>query len=374
MSRLKALFVGAFIALTLVIANVGTAVAARSEVRAVERIEVSELGGLGRIDVNGKRGAVLQRDEGIVAILDTTNPAKPKVLGRYDDDARQSLDGDVDVSDDGNWVFYARQTVQFSKDGLHVINISDPANPTLQHYAVGGGASRVEFYDDGDAQWVFLLDAVTGLVVYRFEPLTGQLVPVHVDALPALKVGGPASAGIFIDPKDKATGAPLLYITTGMTGLQVYDITDPAQPSVLGEWSETGLADLFVVTREGRRVVVAAHEYWFQDALEPAVVALDVTSFDKIQEIETIDFGGGAVEDERVQGLAYRGNTLFVGHSTLGLGVVEPGRQSLVKYPAGPRNDGARVMKGPYANDLEMVGRYLYLTDAATGELVVLKP
>lgn len=365
---------GAFIALSLLVPNLGTAVARRAEMRSVQRIEVSKAGGLGRIDVNGKRGAVLQREEGIVAILDTSNPAKPKVLGHYDDDARQSLDGDVDVSDDGKWVFYARQTVQFSKDGLHVINISDPANPVLQHYAVGGGASRVEFYDDGDAQWVFLLDAITGLVVYRFEPLTGQLIPVHVDALPALKVGGPASAGIFIDPKDKATGAPLLYITTGRTGLQIYDITDPTQPSVLGEWSETGLADVFVVTREGRRVVVAAHEYWFQDQLEPAVIALDATSLGKIGEIETIDFGGQAVEDQRVQGLAYRGNTLFVGHSTLGIGVLEPGRKHLARYPAGARNDGSRVMRGPYANDLEMVGRYLYLTDAATGELVVLKP
>lgn len=374
MSRLKAPVVGAFITLSLLVPNVGTAGARRAEMPSVERIEVSEFGGLGRIDVNGKRGAVLQRDEGIVAILDTSNPAKPKVLGRYDDDARQSLDGDVDVSDDGNWVFYARQTVQFSKDGLLVINISDPTNPVLQHYAVGGGAARVEFYDDGDAQWVFLLDAVTGLVVYRFEPVTGQLVPVHVDALPALKVGGPASAGIFIDPKDKLSGAPLLYITTGRTGLQIYDITDPIRPSILGGWNETGLADLFAVTRGGRRVVVAAHEYWFEDRLEPAVVALDTTSFDKIEKIETIDFGGRAVEEERVQGIAYRRNTLFVAHSTLGLGVLEPDRKRLSGYPAGKRNEGSLVMKGPYANDLEMVGRFLYLTDAATGELVVLRP
>ena len=374
MSRLKAPFVGAFIALALLASIPGSAVAGRFEINPVKRIEISEFGGLGRIDVNGDRGAVLQRDEGIVAVLDTSNPAKPKVLGRYSDNARQSLDGDVDVSDDGRWIFYARQTVQFSLDGLHVINISDPTNPTLQHYAPGGGASRVEFYDDGEAQWVFLLDAVTGLVVYRFEPTSGQLVPVHIDALPATKVGGPASAGIFIDPKDKANGAPLMYVTTGMTGLQIYDISDPVQPALLGEWNETGLADVFAVTRDGRRVVVAAHEYWFEDPLVPAVVALDATNLDKIRPIETIGFGGQAVEDERVQGLAYRGNTLFIGHSTLGLGVVSPESLRLYRYPAGERNDGSLVMKGPYANDLEMVGRLLYLTDAATGELVVLKP
>ena len=371
---MKAPFVGAFIAFALLASVPGSAVAAGFEIKPVKRIEVSEAGGLGRIDVNGDRGAVLQRDEGVVAILDTSDPSKPKVLGRYSDNARQSLDGDVDVSDDGQWVFYARQTVQFSLDGLHVINISDPANPRLQHYAAGGGASRVEFYDDGEAQWVFLLDAITGLVVYRFEPTTGQLVPVHVDALPALKVGGPASAGIFIDPKDKLTGAPLMYITTGMTGLQVFDISDPVQPDLLGEWSETGLADLFALTREGRRVVVASHEYWFEDPLAPAVVALDVTNPEKISKIETIGFGGQAVEDERVQGLAYRGNTLYVGHSTLGLGVASPENLRLYRYPAGERNEDSLVMNGPYANDLEMVGRYLYLTDAATGELVVLKP
>ena len=371
---MKAPFVGAFIAFALFASLPGSATAARFEINPVKRIEISEFGGLGRIDVNGDRGAVLQREEGIVAILDTSHPANPKVLGRYSDNARQSLDGDVDVSDDGQWVFYARQTVNFSLDGLHVINISDPANPTLQHYAPGGGASRVEFYDDGEAQWVFLLDAVTGLVTYRFEPTTGQLIPVNVDALPATKVGGPASAGIFIDPKDKLTGAPLMYITTGMTGLQVYDISDPVQPALLGQWSETGLADLFAVIRDCRRVVVASHEYWFEDPLVPAVVALDVTNPENIREIQTIGFGGQPIEEERVQGLAYRGNTLFVAHSTLGLGVASPENLRLYRYASRDRNDGAKVMKGPYANDLEMVGRYLYLTDAATGELVVLKP
>jgi hypothetical protein len=373
MKRLKAPVLGAFVALALALPAPSPASAGRS-MRSVKSIEVSKFGGLGRIDVNGDRGAVLQPDEGIVAVLDTTNPARPKVLGRYDDNARQSLDGDVDVSDDGNWVFYARQTVNFSLDGLHVIDISDPSSPMLRHYAAGGGASRVEFYDDGEAQWVFLLDAVTGLVVYRFEPTTGQLVPVHADALPATKVGGPASAGIFIDPKDGGTGAPLAYITTGMTGLQVYDISDPMNPALLGAWDETGFADVFAVESGGRRYVVAAHEYWFNDALEPGVTILDATNLEKIDEVETIAFGGRPAEEERVQGIALHGKSLYVAHSTLGVGVVTAGSTRLLPYQARARNDGARVMKGPYANDLEPVGKYLYLTDAATGELLVLSP
>lgn len=374
MNRMKAPVLGAFIALSLALSLAAPVSARRAELKTVKRLEVSKTGGLGRIDVNGDRGAVLQRDEGIVAVLDTSKPSAPKVLGRYDDNARQSLDGDVDLSDDGNWIFYARQTVNFSLDGLHVIDISDPATPRLAHYAAGGGASRVEFYDDGSAQWVFLLDAVTGLVIYRFEPLSGQLVPVHVDALPALKVGGPASAGLFVDPKDKISGAPLLYVTTGQTGLQVFDIADPTQPVLVGEWTETGLADIQVVTMGGRRYVAAAHEYWFDDTLPPEVVLLDATGLKKIRKVGTLNFGGQALDEERIQGLAAYKGRLFAGHSTLGVGVAGADFTGLVRYPAGKPNTEAGVLTGPYANDLDMAGGYLYVTDAATGELVVLKP
>lgn len=224
----------------------------------ISKVEVSKTGGIGQIDVHGRYAAVVQRDEGMVAIVDVNTM---KVVGRYEDEVQESLDGDVAFSDDGNWVFYARQTSNFDEDGVHVLNVEDKKSPTLTQYQPAGGAFRIEYYKDEAGEWVILLDAVEGLVVYRFVPETGTIVKVFQDAAPALKVGGPASAGLQISKKDPITGSPLLYVTTGRTGLQVYDLSDPAALSIVGEWNEVGLADLDVRATKKRRTVYAATEY-----------------------------------------------------------------------------------------------------------------
>jgi hypothetical protein len=260
-------------------------------------LEVSEAGGLGRIEFHGKIGAVLQRDEGTVALLDLKDPSRPERIGEYADGITDSFDGDLVFSDDGNWLLYARQTHQFSKDGIHVLNVSDPANPTLMNYQPTGGAYRIAYEKDAEgAEWVFLLDATHGLVVYRFESTTGQLIPVAIDALPALKIGGPASAGFAIEKN-------FMYVTTGQTGLQIYDISDPTQPTILGEWTDVGLAEIEV----HGKTAYAATEYWFDASLKPEVVVLDVKDPAKIKERERLYFGGTPMGGERVQGMALSG-------------------------------------------------------------------
>jgi LVIVD repeat len=329
----------------------------------VGALEVSETGGLGRIEFHGKIGAVLQRDEGTVAMLDVSNPARPKRIGEYADGITDSFDGDLTFSEDGKWLLYARQTHQFSKDGIHVLDVSDPASPTLMNYQPTGGAYRIEYLKDKDgAEWVFLLDAVHGLVVYRFESTTGQLVPVAIDALPALKVGGPASAGFFIE---KAR----MYVTTGETGLQIYDISDPMQPVILGEWGDVGLAEIEV----RGNTAYAATEYWFDASLKPEVVVLDVKKPAAIKERDRLYFGGTAMGGERVQGMALMPHGgLLVAHSGLGLISPGPGEGCDVR-PKGKANTGAGVTGSPYSMDVEIgPGGDVYLTDAATGTLSVL--
>src|SRR5688572_2887908 len=163
---LPALVAAALIASAFVAGPVGAGGFTQQSHSIAGAIEVSKAGGLGRVELHGDLAAVLQRDEGIVALVDVSNRARPRVVGRYDDGATQSLDGDLAFSSDGRWLFYARQTVQFSRDGLHVIDVSDPKQPTLRVYQPGGGALRVAHYDDGTDEWVVLMDAVTGMVVY----------------------------------------------------------------------------------------------------------------------------------------------------------------------------------------------------------------
>ena len=135
--------------------------------RVVGSTVVSKTAGIGNIEFKGKVGAVLQRDEGIVALLDMSNPKMPKTVGRYEDGATDSFDGDLAFSKDGKFLFYARQTHQFSKDGVHVLDVSDPAAPALAYYQASGGTLEVATYHDGAAEWVVFLDAVDGLHVRR---------------------------------------------------------------------------------------------------------------------------------------------------------------------------------------------------------------
>ena len=347
-------------------------VVARTQDGAASSRRISEVGGLGRIETSGSTGAVLQRDEGIVTLLDLKGDGAPKPLGSYDDDAKDSLDGDLAFSDDGKWLFYARQTVQFSKDGLHVLNVSDPKAPTLASYAPGGGAYRVEYYRDDGGAWVVLLDATAGLVIYRFDPTTGTLVQVFTDALPQLKVGGPASAGIYIDRKDAATGAPLMYITTGKTGLQVYDLTDPMDPPIVGAWSEVGLAEVEVVDSASKRTVFAATEYWFDKSIVPEVIALDATKLDSIAEKKRFATG---IPDEfqRLQGMAVSGGRLYVAASARGLLTFRlNGRAAGTWVKKGTPNPEAGVAGSPYVMDVEVKRGRILVTDAATGVLTSL--
>lgn len=342
--------------------------------RAAGTVELSETAGLGRIEFapDGKVGAVLQRDEGTVALLDTSKPHKPKVLGRYGT-ANVSLDGDLSFSSDGKWLFYARQTSDWDMEGVHVLDVSDPADPTLVGYAAAGGAYRVDYYEDDSGQWVVLLDAVTGLVVYEFEPTTGQLIPVHVDALPALKVGGPASAGLHIEPASKDEPA-LMYVSTGRTGLQIYDLSDPVAPAILGSWTDVGLAEIVVKVSKKQRLVYAATEYWFDKGLAPEIVVLDVTDPGAIKEKRRFSFGGdprALFDAERLQGMALSGKTLYVAHSTFGLLTVnaDTGRIIASGRVKGNKNPQARVEVAPYSIDVALVGGLIYLSDAATGKV-----
>lgn len=351
-------------------------------IKKVGSVEVSEAAGAGRVEVHGKLAAVLQRDEGIVSLVDVSKPGKPKVFGRYDGGLEQqragkSLDGDLAFSSDGKWLFYARQSTQMSADGLHVIDVSDPAAPQLLHYQPEGGTFRVALYETESATYVITMDAIGGLVINRFDPTNtaGVLVPVYMDPQPALtRVGGPASAGLFVDPKDPKLGVPLLYATSGTTGLQVYDLSTPEEPALVGSWEETGLADVEVVRTKGSRTVYAATEYWFDETIEPEVVVLDATDLGKITAKKPIGLNLPAAEEFRAQGITIDKGHLYVAYSSLGLVEFDlKGHPVGYVNDLGERNEGSTELSETYAFDVDAVKGLLYVTDGATGTLTLVR-
>ncbi len=365
---------GGLIAAVLIATAVVVPAAARSRGPGPQRIEVSTEAGLGRVEVAGDLAAVLQRDEGAVALL-SLEGGRPEVLGRYDDDIAKSLDGDLAFSGDRRWLFYARQTREFEKDGIHVLDVADPAAPRLAFYQPQGGTLRIAYWNDGASEWIFTLDAVDGLVTNRFEPTTGALVPVHVSPLPPLKVGGPASAGLVVDPEDPQTGAPMLYVSTGKTGVQIFDISDAAHPVEVGAWSEEiGLAELQVSALGRSRTIYAATEYWFNKQLAPEVIVLDATDLGAIEEVDRFSIGAPAEDLWRVQGMELRGDLLYVAHSQAGVIVFNTRSGKIVdriklsgKPNAGHPFVGAKTM----AFDVDATQRSLFVTDAVTGVLTI---
>jgi len=339
---------------------------ASGRMREVSSVRVSK-SGLGRIEVREGVAAVLQRREGIVALLDVADPKRPRILGRYDDGAVDSLDGDLAFSEDGRFVIYARQTVQFSRDGVHVIDVTDPKNPALHSYSPSGGAYRVLTHSDASGEYVVLLDAVYGLVVYRL--VEGVLIPVYNDALPALKVGGPASAGMEIVGRR-------LYVTTGQTGLQVYDFTNPTNPMVLGAWDGEGLAEVEVV-KVGKRVIAyAATEYWFDSNNENEIVVLDVSEPGRIRKVARWFYFFGLDEMNRLEGLTWSGGVLYAAHSESSLvafrdgrvvGHLEPGRHC---DREGEERGCLYKAASPPAFDVERLGALL-LVASDDGQLYV---
>ena len=359
----------------MAIGSLGAQAKSPRPVDVVASLEVSKDAGLGRIEIHGGMAAILQRDEGIVSLVDISNPARPKIVGRFDDDASQSLDGDLAFSSDGRWLFYARQTVQFSRDGIHVIDVSDPAAPSLASYQPGGGSLRVDYFDDGTTEWVVSMDAIAGLVVYRFESTAGVLIPVHVSPLPELKVGGPASAGIEI-LQDPILEKPLMYAATGKTGVEVYDFSDPTNPQLLGAWPDLGLAEIEVKVSGKKRTIYGASEYWFDAQQEPVVVELDASNLSKIKRVRVFRTGSAPDDRFRVQGMAVNGSTLFAAHSELGLVMFTPRLDlglSLATFND-ERNGAAGVLgQDNYTFDVEFRKGLAYVTDAATGTLTIIR-
>jgi hypothetical protein len=341
--------------------------------RRVGSVAVSKNAGAGRIELAGKLAAVLLRDEGFVTLLDIAKPSRPKILGRFEDDVQDSLDGDLAFSHDAEYLFYARQTEQFSRDGVHVLDVADPAEPRETFYQPSGGTLRLDYYYDGSAEWVVFLDAIDGLVVCRFVRESGSLIEVFRDSAPPLKVGGPASAGIFIDRRDPRLEIPLMYVTTGRTGLQIYDFSNPAAPSVIGSWPDVGLAEIEVRRTKKRRVVYAATEYWFDGTLPPAIYVLDATDVGEIREVRRLGLGLPAEDPWRVQGMALKGRRLLVAHSHAGLVVLNPsGRVSGAAQLGDLHREDAGMTGAVYAMDVERRRRNVWLTDASTGMITVL--
>ncbi len=166
------------------------------------------------IFVEGSRAYVAAGFSGL-HIIDVTNPANPVEVGSYDSP------GDAV----GVYVVGATAYLADSQSGLRVVNVSNPASP-----------AELSFYDTpGEARGV----TVVGSIAYVADGASGLRL-INVANLASLTEIG------FYDTPGEARGVTVFgaiaYVADRFSGLRVVDASNPAKPSEVGFFNTFGEA------------------------------------------------------------------------------------------------------------------------------------
>ena len=144
------------------------------------------------------------------AVVNVSNPFNPTIVGTYATPSGYAFDlcveGDLAYLTDGNTM------------GLHIINISDPTDPTSRGF---WAASDGVYGIDVEGDYAYAATASKGLQVVNItDPTT------------------PASVGEYIFPDSMALGVSVIgnyaYVVGTDGWLQVIDVTNPLNPSLVG--------------------------------------------------------------------------------------------------------------------------------------------
>lgn len=244
------------------------------------------------------------------SIIGTEDPADPVLLGSF-----PAMGGsDLEVSDDGRFVFFATQRngveeiaghVQSTQEpagvrGISVVDVSDASNPRLAFFQPlpvnGPHTLTYHRHEDGDEYLVactydLVTDPATGALVAAV-PVTQRVLVFRVErsadgatALPVLvsqyQIAETPRNGRLFFPHDTTVqrhpldGRTLLYVAYWDKGAQLLDLSDPANPtpiSAFTDFSPSKLNAIHLVRAfddlvDGRHVTVT----------EPEIVSADET-------------------------------------------------------------------------------------------------
>ncbi|HEX2084593.1 MAG TPA: hypothetical protein VHF89_02845 [Solirubrobacteraceae bacterium] len=252
---------------------------------------------LGEMDVKAGIAAVaVSYPQAGVLFFDVTDPANPRFLSRYQSSECEGAAADIDcgafidLSADGRLAFLSLQQLTIvpgrmppnpgaldpAFPGVEVIDISNPESPTLASpYPVPGDAggihtARSHIVPQGPSsddaprepgEYLFLTVNGFGVEVTRVvrtpRPHLEQVNRIAVDEVHDMYI-----------QDDPTTGRTYMYIAAGFaSGFYVYDVTDPAQEVLLGEWDLTPHCaedwyshTIDVATHNGRRYVTLPSE------------------------------------------------------------------------------------------------------------------
>ena len=268
--------------------------------------------------VTGGHAYVADGESGL-QIINVSNPASPTMTGSYDTPSSAR-----DVYAAGGTAYVAN----FSS-GLQVIDVSNPASPTL-----AGG------YDTPD----IALDVyVTGGYAYVANNFSGLLIiNVSNPASPTL-VGSyntPGNAyGVYV------TGGHA-YVADGLSGLRIINVSNPANPTLAGSYNTPGQA---------LGVFVAGGTAYVAD-LGSGLQVIDVSNPANPALAGSYNTPGSAMDVYVSGGYAY------VADGNSGLQII------YVSNPTSPTLAGSYDTPG-YAGGVFVTGGYAYVADGSSGLL-----
>ncbi|RKY29380.1 MAG: hypothetical protein DRP74_08910, partial [Candidatus Omnitrophota bacterium] len=146
-------------------------------------------------------------------IIDVTDPTNPTEIGQFYDGGEA-----WDVQVVGTLAYVADRG-----DGLEIIDVTDPTNPTeIGQFDYGGDARGVQVI----GTLVFIADFVQGLEIID---VTDPTNPIEVGQF----YDGGNAHGLHVV-------GTLAYIADRFDGLEIIDVTDPTNPTEIGQFDDGG--------------------------------------------------------------------------------------------------------------------------------------
>jgi len=171
----------------------------------------------------------------MLAVVDVTNPAEPRLLGHCQLPAQGGLVTSMDANEGHIYVAVPEQ----AGGAVLVVNASDPAHPVVE--------SSVSFFGFGPT-----CVAVAGHYVYAGGGVVGNSDGLHVAVIDVSDPSSPSVVGGYDRPEQAGecraicAQAGLLHLgyvyyapDAGVFTYEVLDLSDPANPSPLGVFTQS---------------------------------------------------------------------------------------------------------------------------------------
>jgi hypothetical protein len=272
-----------------------------------------------KIDLSGNYAYVADYPTGL-QVIDISNPASPTLVGSWDTPGTT-----LDVAVSGNYAYVAD-----GQSGLQIIDISDPSSPTSAgSFDTTGYAYGVQV----EGSYAYVADSGDGL----------QVIDISNPASPTLagacSTGGSA-LGVYID-------GDYAYVAASDFGLQVIDISNPADPTP-GDHQDTPGYAVSVFVKD---------DYAYVACLNGGLQIINISN------PADLAFEGACEDMTRVRDVYVTGSRAYVACERDGLKIVD------ISDPEDPYITG--FAETYYPIDVRVSGNYAYVADAAVGLRVI---